>query len=169
MRRWMAAGVPLLGVCLGGQQLARALGGETAKLEPAEIGWYPIHLSAEAQDDPLFGGEPRELVAYQSHRHRFGLPPGAVPLASSDLCLQAFRHGDRTWALQFHPEVTMEILERWFQLYVDDVDAHRIGFDTPSVRAACHGHLPHWQGVGVRVAERFLALAGSHAASRAAA
>ncbi len=57
--RWLEQGTPLLGVCLGAQQLARALGGETAKLEPSEIGWFPIRLTPEAASDALLGGEPR--------------------------------------------------------------------------------------------------------------
>jgi GMP synthase (glutamine-hydrolysing) len=157
MRAWLDRGTPILGVCLGAQQLARTLGGTTAKLELAEIGWYPIRLTAQAKGDPLLGGESVDLVAYQSHRHEFTLPPGAVPLAESERCLQAFRFGESAWAFQFHPEVTAEILERWFVLYLDDVEAHRIGFDESSVRGACGELLPPWTALGRRIAERFLA------------
>jgi GMP synthase (glutamine-hydrolysing) len=169
LRAWLEEETPLLTVCLGAQQLARTLGGETAKLEPAEIGWYPIRLTAQAKGDPLLGGEHADLVAYQSHRHHFTLPPGAVPLVESELCLQAFRYGESAWAFQFHPEVTAEILERWFVLYLDDVDAHRIGFDEGAVRDACGQLLPPWTALGRRIAERFLAHAEELAqATRAA-
>lgn len=92
-----------------------------------------------------------------------------MPLAESDLCLQAFRYGESAWALQFHPEVTLDILDRWYRLYLDDEDAHRIGFDEAAVRAACGELLSPWQALAGRIAERFLRHAGERADGRRAA
>lgn len=97
-------GVPVLGLCFGGQVLAAALGGTVEKAPGEEIGWFEV-----ASDEP-------ELIApgpwLQWHHDRFTLPPGAVELARSDLCSQAFRIG-RSLGLQFHPEIDEAMIETW--------------------------------------------------------
>jgi GMP synthase-like glutamine amidotransferase len=98
------AGVALLGVCFGGQLLAQAFGGSVGRSPVPEIGWYDV-----ATDNPgLIPGGPW----FQWHFDRWTLPPGATELARTANASQAFVRG-RALALQFHPEVDRELLERW--------------------------------------------------------
>jgi GMP synthase (glutamine-hydrolysing) len=105
--------VPVLGVCLGGQLLARALGGSVGPLARPEIGWHDVELTAEAASDPVLGALPRRFTAFQWHSYGFGLPPGAVALAHNATGLQAYRAGEAAWGVQFHPEVDEETVRRW--------------------------------------------------------
>ena len=113
MPRVMAAGVPLLGICLGSQMVARTLGA-TVSPDPNglyEFGYYPIEpLEGAAQDLAL------DATLNVAHRHgeAFTMPAGARRLARRDgFENQAFRYGATTWALQFHPEVDDAVLARW--------------------------------------------------------
>jgi GMP synthase (glutamine-hydrolysing) len=104
------ANLPVLGVCLGAQIVAAALGAKVER-NPAgkEIGWHPIRLGEAAKDDRLLRGLPATLTPFHWHGDHFELPRGAVSLASSDKTpCQAFRHGDKTYAFQFHFEVTRD-------------------------------------------------------------
>jgi GMP synthase-like glutamine amidotransferase len=107
------AGMPVLGICLGAQLIAAALGGRVRRNPAKEIGWFDIRCTEEAAGDPLFAGIGTETV-FHWHGETFDLPPGAVLLASSELCAnQAFRAGERVWGLQFHLEVTPEMIADW--------------------------------------------------------
>lgn len=123
-RRWIRdavlTGLPLLGVCLGGQLLASALGAPVARGRP-EVGVHDIFLTEAAVRDPLFAGLPRRLEVFGWHEDAFELAPGAVPLAGSIGCTyQAFRFGAVAYGLQFHPEVRVDDLTRW-----REVDGYR--------------------------------------------
>jgi GMP synthase-like glutamine amidotransferase len=108
------AKIPFLGVCLGGQLLADVAGGNVASEEDGEKGTLPVLLTEEGAGDPLFAGLPREFFTFQWHSDTFYLPEGASLLASSPACpRQAFRIGATAYGLQFHPEVTREIVECW--------------------------------------------------------
>lgn len=109
----LEADVPVLGICLGAQLLARAAGAEVYTGEQLEVGWLAIRLTAEASSDPLFGHAQSAEGVYQFHSDTFELPPGAVRLASSALFAnQAFRIG-RAWGVQFHPEVDFRQSDIW--------------------------------------------------------
>jgi GMP synthase (glutamine-hydrolysing) len=117
-RRWIAgavdAGLPVLGVCLGAQQLAAALGAEVVTGPAPEIGTGEVALTAEGLADPVLGPEGPRLVAVHWHGDTFAIPDGAVRLASSDRYPnQAFRYGDRAYGLQFHVEVDRELADLW--------------------------------------------------------
>jgi GMP synthase (glutamine-hydrolysing) len=107
----MKRDVPLLGICQGAQQIAHHLGAKVGPVEGdwSEFGYYRIDPAEGAAD---FLPEPMHVS--QSHWHAFGIPEGAQRLAGSELFAnQAFRHGYKTYALQFHPEVTIEGFRRW--------------------------------------------------------
>ncbi|TDD92216.1 type 1 glutamine amidotransferase [Actinomadura rubrisoli] len=99
-----AGGVPVLGICFGGQALAAALGGGVERAPHAEMGWVDV----ETDDPSLVGPGPW----FQFHYDRWILPPGATEIARNAVCSQAFVHG-RAMGVQFHPEITVFELEQW--------------------------------------------------------
>jgi len=108
--------LPVLGICLGAQLLAKSLGARVFANPVKEIGWYEIELTAAAAQDPLLQGCPPRATVFQWHGDTFDLPPGAVHLAQSAACRhQAFRYGSRAYALQFHVEMTEAMVEEWLQ------------------------------------------------------
>lgn len=109
-----AAGIPMLGICLGAQLIAKALGGAVQRNPVKEIGWFPIEFTDAAAHDPLFSGLNQPETVFHWHGETFDLPPGAELLASSENCRnQAFRLGPNTYALQFHLEVTPDMISDW--------------------------------------------------------
>ena len=117
-KRWIAAavraGVPYFGVCLGAQLLAASLGAPVYTGETPEVGVLPVAVSAAAGGDPVLGVLGAQVPALQWHGDTFGIPAGAVHLARSDAYThQAFRFGETAYAVQFHVEVTGEMLAEW--------------------------------------------------------
>jgi len=105
---------PVLGVCLGAQLLARALGATVYRNPVKEIGWFDIELTDTGLADPLFAGLDRSQTVFQWHGETFDLPASAAWLASSEACLhQAFRVGANVYGLQFHLEVTPQMIADW--------------------------------------------------------
>ncbi len=114
VRECATRAVPLLGICLGGQLLADALGGRVTPNSCGEKGTLTVHLSPAGQRDPLFTGMPEEFVTFQWHNDCFALPEGAELLAFSAACPgQAFRFGAHCYGLQFHPEVDWSTVALW--------------------------------------------------------
>ena len=105
--------VPLLGVCLGAQTLARALGARVGPAATPEIGWHDVELTPEGAADRVLGAMPPRFAAFQWHRYAFDLPPGGVALARNRAGLQAYRAGARAWGVQFHPEVDEATAAAW--------------------------------------------------------
>jgi GMP synthase-like glutamine amidotransferase len=120
MRTAIDADVPVLGLCFGGQMLARVLGGEVFRGERSEIGWLPVR----SQNPRLVPDGPW----FQWHFDWFTLPPGATQIAESDLGPQAFVAG-RSLGLQFHPEVTTQIMDDWVREYRHELDADGVDPD----------------------------------------
>ncbi len=127
-------GVPVLGICLGAQLLARALGAEVRTAEAPEIGWLEIAPTAQAGDDPLFGHLTAPAGVYQWHHDVFELPAGAQLLATSERFEnQAFRAGD-AWGVQFHPEVDPDTFEVWIANHPGAAAAN--GIDEEELRSS---------------------------------
>jgi GMP synthase (glutamine-hydrolysing) len=153
-RRWLAdvvdAGLPVLGICLGAQQLAAALGASVTTGDRPEIGVGRVVLDAAGRHDPVLGPEGDHIPVVHWHGDTFAIPDGAVRLASSDRYdNQAFRFGDRVYGLQFHLEVDDEVAAGW----APDLPAG-ISLDGPERRVV--------EEAGRRVFGRFLGL-GSRA------
>ncbi|HSE83825.1 MAG TPA: gamma-glutamyl-gamma-aminobutyrate hydrolase family protein [Thermodesulfobacteriota bacterium] len=109
--------MPVLGICLGAQLIAKALGAGVTKNREKEIGWYPLKISEEARGDELFKYLNKEETVFQWHGDTFEIPKGAVHLAESPLCKnQAFRFGSNVYALQFHIEVTPQMISEWLNV-----------------------------------------------------
>lgn len=135
--------IPVLGVCLGAQLLAAALGAAVRPNPVREIGWYRLRCPPGAAADPLCRHLLGEPYVFQWHAYTFDLPEGAVHLAATDTCAnQAFRFGNRAYGLQFHLEADEAQIRRWLHIpaYRAELDAHRaeeIERETPQrMRAA---------------------------------
>jgi len=117
IRQVVASGIPYLGICLGGQLLAAALGAKVVSGRWGELGTLPVHLTADGQADPLFSGIVRQFATFQWHHDSFDIPAAGMLLATSPACPhQAFRVGESAWGIQFHPEVTTQIIRNWCTL-----------------------------------------------------
>ncbi|HVA81744.1 MAG TPA: gamma-glutamyl-gamma-aminobutyrate hydrolase family protein [Candidatus Binataceae bacterium] len=148
-------GRPVLGVCLGAQIVAAALGAKVEK-NPAgkEIGWYPVRLLAAAREDRLFRGLAETITPFHWHGDYFDAPSGAVALAASDKTpCQAFRYGEKTWALQFHLEVTRAGVENMAGAFARDLEREKISANT--MLAASDAHLPALETIAETVFSRW--------------
>jgi len=154
LRRCVEAGRPVLGVCLGSQLLASALGGSVAKAGAKEIGFYRVRLSAAAREDALFAGAPDSFVAFHWHGDAFTLPEGAVPLAGSTMTpLQAFRYGPRAWGLQFHLETDAQVLRAMIE--GGRAELAETGVDAELLFAQAERELPRLQQIAAQAFARF--------------
>jgi GMP synthase (glutamine-hydrolysing) len=152
-------GVPTLGVCLGGQVLARAAGGAVGPASRAEWGFDAVQLTDAGAEDPLFAGRPRTFEVFQWHSYAFELPPGAVPLAQSPVCLQSFRVGASAWGVQWHPEVTAESVLIWAQHHPPAPGGVPVSIDLAALRAALSARMTAVNDEGRALCARFLAAA----------
>ncbi len=113
--------IPILGICLGSQLIAKAMGAKVKKAAAPEVGWDTLQLTKAASEDLLFSTIPSDqLKVLQWHEDTFDLPPGATLLASSALVPnQAYRLGRLIYGFQFHIEVDRLMLEEWFKTHKD--------------------------------------------------
>jgi GMP synthase (glutamine-hydrolysing) len=160
VRELLERGTPLLGVCFGSQLLAEAAGAEVRRSSHPEIGWHRVELTADGRADPLLGFLPERFESLQYHHYEWLQPPGALALARSAVCLQAFRLPDRpVWGLQFHPEVTESDFGEWLDDWENDPGAVATGQDPDAIRAETAAKIAAWNDVGRTIAARFLATA----------
>jgi len=150
LQQRIAARTPVLGICLGVQLLARAAGSWVGPLPEPEIGWCGVELTDAGAADPVVGALPRRFDALQWHYYTHGLPVGAVELARSDACTQAFRLGDACWGVQFHPEVTGPQLEGWLTDFSDPPP------DLEGLRASIPRKIGRWNELGRALCGAFL-------------
>ena len=156
LRRLLRQGVPVLGVCLGGQLLAKALDAQVRRMPSPEVGWYDVELTAEAADDPVLGGLPGSFETFQWHSYAFELPGGAVALARNSRCLQAYRAGAAAWGLQFHAEVTRATVDAWIESSKPEDDG---GIDFVRLRSESDRSIGRWNELGKEICRGFLTVA----------
>ncbi len=160
VRQAVEIGLPVLGICLGSQMLAKALGARVYPNDHKEIGWYPVDLAATAEADPLFGEcSPRETV-FQWHGDTFDLPEHATLLASSPLCRhQAFSYGPAAYGIQFHLEVTAAMIEDWLRQPANCVELSYLKhIDPDQIRRETTERIDDLNRLGRKVLGRFAEL-----------
>ena len=159
---FVAARVPVLGVCLGSQILATAVGAAPVRASEPEIGWYEIELTPDGADDPLLAPLAPAFEAFEWHSYTTSLPPGARVLARTPACVQAYRlAGAPAWGIQFHAEVTAADAAKWIDEYDADEDAVRVGIDPEALHAATRRRIGPQNELGRELCARFLELAAA--------
>jgi GMP synthase (glutamine-hydrolysing) len=162
IREALARGIPILGICLGAQLLAAALGANVQPNNVREIGWYRLHPTAAASGDPLCRHIAEHHV-FQWHAYTFDLPHGAVHLASTPTCPnQAFRYGDRAYGLQFHLEADPQLIQRWLHVpeYRAEAEAAGPAHHLEHILRETHEHAPRALTLSERVFGEFIELTG---------
>jgi GMP synthase (glutamine-hydrolysing) len=148
--------VPMLGVCLGIQLIAKAAGAAVYPLQGGpEIGWMPVELTEAAASDPVFGALPSSFDAFGWHYYTYDVPDEAVELARSARCNQAFRLGAGAWGIQFHAEVTLETVHSWLA----DKDEFPLDFDRNAFAAETERRISEWNRLGRELCGGFLEIA----------
>jgi GMP synthase (glutamine-hydrolysing) len=149
--------MPVLGVCLGSQLLARALGTDVGPTGAKELGWGEIKTTNEAFYDPLFGPLGQSFTAFHWHGDAFNLPEGAALLASSGPTpVQAFRFGEKAYGLLFHLEVDEPLVRGMLDAFEDE--AREAGEDPCEILRQAPEHLPQLTARAGRFHEGFLRL-----------
>jgi len=153
----LAAGLPVLGICLGAQLMARALGARVYPGGCKEIGWSPLTLTEAGRRSSLAALAPEATQVLHWHGDTFDLPPTATLLASTPLFPhQAFSLGRHALALQFHPEVTAPGLERWYIGHAGEIAATP-GISVGALREASAIEAPILERQGAKMLEGWLA------------
>ena len=163
IRDALARGIPILGICLGAQLLAAALGANVRPNSVREIGWYPLHPTGAAREDPLCRHLGDHQHVFQWHAYTFDLPPGAVHLASTPACPnQAFRFGDRAYGLQFHLEADEHLIQRWLHVpeYRSEADSAGPANHVEGILRDTHDHAANALALSQRVFGEFIELLG---------
>jgi GMP synthase (glutamine-hydrolysing) len=150
IERALADGAPLLGVCLGSQLIAAALGASVRKGPRKEIGWHRVYLEPAAASDRLFRGALAEFDAFHWHGDMYDPPPGAVPLARSGVtACQAFRHAEKTYGILFHLEVTGGTVACMTEAFRDELQEEKI--DAAELAKESEAKLPGIRSLGASV------------------
>ena len=166
LREAIANQLSILGVCLGAQLLAAALGAKVTKAPQKEIGWYPLMRESGAAGDLVFDAFSQTETVFQWHGDTFALPKGATRLASSPLCPeQGFRYGTNVYGLQFHVEVTEAIVRAWMHTPVNKAELLKLRgvIDPMTIRRQSPQHVDRLAQLSGHVASTFCTLVIAHA------
>ena len=156
MAECVRAEAPLLGICLGAQQLAVAMGGEVYRRSSFEVGWIAVDI---VTPDPLFAGVPSPFTCVEWHDYSFHLPPGALRVAARPDGEQVFRVGPRAWGMQFHPESDAPVVERWLSEDEERIEGRRKGW-AAEIRADTKAYMPAYPRFCGRLVGNFLRTCG---------
>jgi len=149
--------VPTLGICLGSQLLAKAAGARVYKGNAKEIGWHDVTLTEDADDDSLFLGLPDKFRAFHWHGDTFDVPKGALMLASSSLFPnQVIKAGPCAYGIQFHFEVTEQMIREWIELNGDELAALSGKVDPKAIIAETPSRIEELNRMGSSLAAKFM-------------
>jgi GMP synthase (glutamine-hydrolysing) len=150
IRSALHAGKPVIGVCLGSQFMAKALGATVRPGKALEIGMTSIQLTPEAKQDPVFKTLPESFDVFEWHGEVFDLPKGCIALAGSDVApLQAFRYGTKAYGLMFHLEMEHDGIDSLCRECAPDLIRARL--TALDVKAASAFHLPQLHQIADRL------------------
>jgi GMP synthase (glutamine-hydrolysing) len=156
IQRLLDRHVPLLGICLGIQLIAKAGGSAVYPLQDGpEIGWVPVELTETAESDPVLSRLPSSFEAFGWHYYTYDLPACSEELARSARCNQAFRLGDAAWGIQFHAEVTLQTVRGWLaneEEFPPDLDRDALAAETEE-------RIAGWNDLGRELCGGFIELA----------
>ena len=156
IQRLLDRRVPVLGVCLGVQLIAKAVHAAVRPLEGGpEIGWVRTAQTEAGASDPVFSPLPSSFEAFAWHYYTYELPACAVSLAESERCNQAFRLGDAAWGIQFHAEVTLETVRSWLA----DKEDFPLDLDRRQLEIETEQRIAEWNALGRDLCGSFLEVA----------
>jgi GMP synthase (glutamine-hydrolysing) len=156
IQRLLDRHVPMLGVCLGIQLIAKAEGAAVYPLPGGpEIGWVPVELTDAAASDPVFGRLPASFDAFGWHYYTYDVPAGAEEMVRGPRCNQAFRLGEAAWGIQFHAEVTLETVHTWLA----DKDEFPLDLDRERLAAETEERIEGWNDLGRELCGAFVDVA----------
>lgn len=164
LRQAVAQDIATLGICLGGQLLASALGADVRRNHLSEVGFFQVPLTEAGRRDPLFAGLPGHQLAFHWHEDVFELPAGAICLASNETAPnQAFRYGSRAYGLQFHIELNTNLVDIWLRqpTFAREI-SQALGDDNAPARLVQEwtDHATTYQAHTRALFENFLGIAG---------
>lgn len=164
VRKAIRMDIPVLGICLGAQIIARALDATVTKNNQLEIGWYKVKPTKDGLDDPLIAELGGAQKIFQWHQDTFEIPEGAVCLAETTTCKnQSFRYKNNVYGLQFHLEVNAPLIERWLTIPVHQSDLKAVAPDitTQSIREDTLKYLQQSEYLSNKLFLKFISLFGN--------
>lgn len=159
LREALANDMSILGICLGAQLLAKALGGAVRRNSLREIGWHDVELTTDGAADPVLSSFAARQRVFQWHEDGIELPTGCVHLARSDASpVQAFRHGEHAYGLQFHLEVDQGLIDRWLTVPANRpvLEQERGRVSPERIREQTPGHIGELEALSLETFGRWI-------------
>lgn len=155
--------LPVMGICLGAQIIAKTLGAEVKKNKEKEIGWYDVSLTQQMENHSFFKNFSTTEKIFQWHGDTFDIPRGALHLASTPTCKnQAFSYGEKVVAMQFHLEVDEAMIKRWLQVprHVEELKNLKGKINPEVIRQETPQHINRLKNLGQQTFKEFIKLFG---------